>query len=129
MCRSFGEAAAVKSKEAKNGDVYSYLIGEFRAVNNEGAKFEAEKLFLPGGIMEKIEASLNQADGKAVQFGYDIYSTPDDSVTVGYRYAAQSVLATQATDRLATLAKSLDAKPLPGAKKAESDGAGKSKGK
>ena len=123
MCRIYGEATSAKTKEARSGDAYTYLIGIFRAERPSKGDaetavgpvcvFESEKLFLPSGIQEKIESQLT-ATGKPVQFGYDIYSTPDSQVTVGYRYAAAAVVETAASDRLAVMAAELVAKPLPG---------------
>lgn len=119
MCRVFGEAAALKTKEARNGDTYSYLVGEFRIINSEGKGFESGKLFLPGGIMEQIEAALKAAEGRAVQFGYDVFSTVDVGTSIGYRYAAKSLLKTEASDRLATITEQVGDKLPVGKKKAE----------
>jgi hypothetical protein len=119
MCRIFGEATAAKTKESRNGDAYTYLLGVFRAERpprgeEEGIqRYESDKLFLPSGIQEKIESQL-AATSKPVQFGYDLYSTPDSKVSVGYRYAAAHCVETAASDRLAVLAKELEGKPLPG---------------
>jgi hypothetical protein len=123
MCRIYGEATSAKTKEARSGDAYTYLIGIFRgerpsksdAEKAEGPvqSYESEKLFLPSSFQEKIESQLT-ATGKPVQFGYDIYSTPDANVTVGYRYAAAAVVETAASDRLAVMASELLSKPLPG---------------
>lgn len=133
MIRIFGEATASKTKEARNGDEYTYLIGSFRGVRPSltpqekadfGAEviFESDKLFLPSTLQEKIEATLATSKN-AVQFGYDIYSTPDKDVTVGYRYAAAAIVDTQATDRLDAMAESLTAKALPGSVKPKKDAA------
>jgi hypothetical protein len=113
MARIYGVASAVKTKEQKNGDLYSYLIGEFRSVNNKGEKHESDKLFLPGGILEKIEGQLAAANGQAVQFGYEIFANPDESVTVGYRYAATSIMKTEVSDRLAKLSAEVGQRALP----------------
>lgn len=113
LCRIFGEAVAIKTKEAKSGDMYSYLIGEFRAVNGNNEKYEATKLFLPGRLMEEVETALASAEGAPVQFGYDIYSTVDKDSSVGYKYAAKSVVKTEASSRLNDMAKTLESKPLP----------------
>lgn len=107
LCRIYGEATAKKTKEARSGDVYSYLVGEFRAENAAGEKFESEKLFLPASIQESVESQLSAAEGKAVQFGYEIFSGPDDKVSVGYRYAARAIFKTQASDRLAQMTAAL----------------------
>jgi len=114
MARIYGEAAALKTKESKSGDVYSYLIGTFAAITAGGEKYVADKLFLPGGLLENIEAALAAADTHAVQFGYDIFAQPDDG-PIGYRYAAKTVIKSEAADRLKAMEDSLVAKPLPGA--------------
>ena len=110
MAKIFGEASAVKTKVARSGDPYSYLMGEFRAVNGEKLGFEANKLFLPGGIFEQVEAAVNASDGKPVQFGYDIYSIPDEKSSVGYRYSAKMLLKTEASNRLDELTKQVKGK-------------------
>jgi hypothetical protein len=107
MARIFGEAGSVKTKVARSGDPYSYLVGEFRAVNGDKEGFESNKLFLPGGIFEQVEAAVNAADGKPVQFGYEIYSVPDEKSSVGYRYSAKMLLKTEASNRLDELTKQL----------------------
>lgn len=125
LVRIYGEATAVKTKESRAGDAYSYLIGMFRAVRpakgdeKTDQVFEAEKLFLPGAIQEKLEALISTGGNKPVQFGYDLFATPDSNVTAGYRYAAASIIESQATDRLKTISETLTSKALPtgGAKK------------
>jgi hypothetical protein len=113
MCRIFGEATEAKKKEAKGGNVYTYLMGVFRGVTPTGAKFESTKLFLPGRLIEEIESALKASNGGAVTFGYDIYSTVDADSSVGYKYAAQSLVKTEAQDRVKELSKNIEAKPLP----------------
>lgn len=104
--RVFGEAASYKTKEARNGDTYNYLIGEFRATGlNEGKPcfYESGKLFLPTGAMEQVEAALKTANGGAVKFAYDVFVAPDDKVTIGYRYGFKTLIKTEASNRLADL--------------------------
>jgi len=110
MAKVFGEASEVKTKTARSGDPYSYLIGEFRAINGEKLGFESNKLFLPGGIFEQVEATLNAANGKSVQFAYDIYSVPDEKSSVGYRYSAKQLIKTEASTRLDELTSELTKK-------------------
>lgn len=112
LCRIFGEAVDHKTKDAKSGDPYTYLIGDFRAVNAKGEKFESTKLFLPGRLLEEIEGAL-KSTGNPVEFGYDIYSTPDSSSSTGYKYAAKQLIKTESSDRVQKLAMSVMAKPLP----------------
>lgn len=112
MGRVFGEATDAKQKEGKGGDIYTYLIGDFRAINGKGEKFESTKLFLPGRMMEEIESIL-KSTGAPVEFGFDIFSTPDASSSTGYKYAAKQLVKTEANDRVNKLAGSLIGKPLP----------------
>lgn len=113
MARIFGEVSDVKTKEARNGDAYSYFVGEFRAIGpDEKTKFESGKLFLPGGLFETIEGEFKAGGGKAVQFGYDIYSTPDDKSSTGYRYAARTIIKTASSDRLKAMTEALSANPI-----------------
>jgi len=113
MGRIYGECTSIKTKEARSGDVYNYMVGQFRAVNGAGEKFESEKLFLPGGIFETIESAWKAGGEQPVQFGYDIFAVPDTN-SVGYRYSAKSLIKTEASDRLAGMSSQLDVKPLPG---------------
>lgn len=103
LYRVFGEATDSKAKESRGGDPYTYLIGEFRLITAEGKGFESNKLFLPAGLLESIEGSLKAAGDNAVQFAYDVFSTPDKDTTIGYRYAAKALIQTEASDRLAAL--------------------------
>lgn len=102
MCRVFGEASGVKTKESRSGDPYSYLMGEFRLINAKGEKFESAKLFLPGSLFEVIEAALTSAEGRPVVFAYDVSSVPSDA-TIGYQYGAKSLIKTTASDKLTEL--------------------------
>jgi hypothetical protein len=112
MCRIFGEAVEYKTKEGKSGDMYNYLIGDFRGVNAKGEKFESTKLFLPGRLLEEVESAL-KSSGQPVEFGYDIFSTVDDSSSVGYKYAVKAVVKTEASDRVEKMAALVMAKPMP----------------
>lgn len=121
LCRIFGEATDVVVKEARTGDMYSYLIGEFRAQNAIGERFESSKLFLPGSLQEGLVGQLKAADGKSVQFGFDIFANPDEKSSVGYAYAAKQVVKTATTDRLEEMSNALDSQnpvKVPGAETA-----------
>jgi len=116
LCRIFGEAATLVTKEARTGDMYSYLIGEFRAVTADGKRYESGKLFLPGSLQEGVAGQLTSNEGKSVQFGFDIYSNPDEKSSVGYAYAAKPIIKTAITDRLEAMSAALEeGKPLPNA--------------
>ena len=110
MCRIFGEAQDVKTKEARSGDTYSYFVGEFRAINAGNEQFQSGILFLPGKLHETVEAAIKAAGGKGVKFAYDISSIPDEKSSVGYQYGAKSLIKTEASDRLEELTAELAGK-------------------
>lgn len=116
--RVFGQCTGVKTKESRSGDPYQYLVGQFQGVGNDGAIYSTEKLFLPAGLLEGIEATWKSGGEAPVEFAYDIFSNPDDKSATGYRYAAKSLLKTETTDRLTAMAKELEDKAMPKAEKA-----------
>jgi hypothetical protein len=63
--------------------------------------------------LEEIESSLKSAQGSAVTFGYDIYSVEDKDSSTGYKYAAKSLVKTEAQDRIKELSKNLESRPIP----------------
>lgn len=113
MARVFGEVSGTKTKERRDGSMYTIMLGMFRGVDGAGKMFESERLILPGGIQEALESATKTSEGKPVKFGYDIFSTPDDKSSVGYKYAAKTIIKTESHDRIAALAESLNGAPLP----------------
>lgn len=113
MCRIYGEATDVKTKEARSGDAYTYLVGAFRGIGPDGTKYESDKLFLPGGIQESVEASYKAGGEKPVTFAYDIFANEDKDSSVGYRYAAKALMKTEASSRLDAMSQEIGGKALP----------------
>lgn len=111
--RIWGQVTSVKNKESRSGDPYSYLVGSFRALGPDDQKYEAEKLFLPGGLMEQIESTWKSGGEVPVQFGYDIYATPDEKSAVGYRYACKTIMKTETSNVLDAMTATIFEKPLP----------------
>lgn len=111
--RVYGQVTAVKSKEGRNGDPYQYLVGQFQAVGSDGKQYSTEKLFLPGGIMEGIEAQWVSGGQAPVEFAFDVFSNPDNESATGYRYACKTLLKLETTDRINAMSKELEGKPLP----------------
>jgi hypothetical protein len=105
--RIYGEASGIKSKEDRKGQVFSYLLGQFRFINYAGKGYESEKLFLPGGMLENIEAALKNAT--AVQFAYDVVANYVPANNIGYQYAAKAIIKTEAADRMTAMEKVLPA--------------------
>lgn len=98
--RFFGEAHQHFSKELKSGGFMNYLIGEFRAVNPEGGKFQSSKLAVAESILEPIQAMLRTSDGNPVQFAFDLYANPSEKSPVGYDYAMKPLVETEAANRI-----------------------------
>ena len=111
--RIFGQCTAVKTKESRGGDPYSYLVGDFQAVSSDNKVYSTEKMYLPGALLEQIESTWKAGGEAPVEFAYDMFSNPDDKSATGYRYAAKTLLKTETTDRLAAMAKELEGKALP----------------
>jgi len=113
MGRIYGEVSEIKIKEARSGETYKLILGEFRGVNAAGEGFESNKLMLPGTLLEQLEAKLKTADGNAIKFGYDIFSNPDEKSTIGYSYAYKQIIKTEAHDRLQAMTAEVSAAPMP----------------
>jgi hypothetical protein len=113
LLRIWGEVSSIKTKENRSGDMYSYMIGAFRAVRADGAKFESEKLFLPGGIFEQVEGAYKAGGEAPVQFAYDIFSQVDADSSLGYRYAAKSLAKPESSSRLDAMSQEIMKKAAP----------------
>lgn len=112
MGRILGVAEAYVTKENRDGEIYQYLIGQFRFTRFDGKQFESAKLTLPGSINELVETAVKAGNGKAVKFGYDITAIPDPESNVGgYAYSVKTVVKTAASDMLTELEKDLP--PMP----------------
>lgn len=111
--RVFGQATAVKTKESRSGDTYQYLVGQFQGFGADGLKYSTEKLFLPAGMMEGIEAQWKSGGEAPVEFAFDVFSNPDEESATGYRYACKSLLKLETTDRLNAMAAELEGKAFP----------------
>src|ERR1035437_6072186 len=61
MCRIYGEATSAKTKEARSGDAYTYLIGIFRG--ERPSKSDAEKAATGRGT---AQGSHREGEGKKV---------------------------------------------------------------
>lgn len=112
LCRIYGEVNGTKAKEF-NGRTSIMFLGQFNAVDEEGTEFTSEKLYLPGGVSESLEAAVEKSMGEPVKFGYDIYSGPSEKSPVGYVYSAKVVIKTEQSNRLAEMSKELGTTPLP----------------
>jgi hypothetical protein len=133
LCRIFGEANHSRTKEGKNGDPYSLLIGAFRAEcplppappqaelpgmpdtppPATSKAFDSDTLLLPGGLEGQIEKLLKSSGGKPVQFGYDVFSIPAPANVSGFTYHAVEVITPVTSDHLTAIANTVAKVPLP----------------
>ncbi len=115
LFRVYGEATAVKIKESKSGDPYTYLLGAFRAIAPQKdatvSNFQSERLYLPSSLQDRIESQVALARKSPVKFAYDVFSTPDRDVTSGYRYTYQSLMDAAPTDRVSEIGAALGELP------------------
>jgi hypothetical protein len=107
QCRVWGEADMVKTRLNKAGEPFSYVLGDFRAVNQDNAGFKSQKLFLPEGIIDALQIATKRSNGQSVRFGYDIFAIPDSGSSVGYVYEAVALLDPAPADRLKDMNKQL----------------------
>lgn len=114
MCRVVGQCNMIKSKEGKNGDVYSYIVGDVYIINGKGQHFTCGKMYLPAGLLEEVESAYKAGGEQPTKFGYDVYANYDKGVSVGYRYAAKKLFESEATNVLRDMLKDvMGSKPLP----------------
>lgn len=116
MIRMYGVLQGVKSfEDKKSSEVKFVMLGEFVGKGPDGKTYVSDKMFCFRALEDKMRSSFDSGDQKAMEFGYDVTAVPDEKSSTGYSYQAVSVIKSQVSDRLATLAAQLDAeKPLPG---------------
>lgn len=118
MVRVIGVANELLEKEARSGQPYKQLIGDFQMLNAAGERYTSNKLFLPGTIMENVEAALKAAAGAPVKFAYDIVARPDNDSSLGYVYGAKSLIKTEASDLMAEMEREVGELKVPAELKA-----------
>lgn len=110
--RVFGEVGGMKPKEF-NGRTSMMFLGVFQARTADGKFYQSEKLYLPGGVSESLEAAFTANDSAATKFGYDLFVSPSEKSPVGYTYSAKSVIKTEASDRLKDMESELGEVEIP----------------
>jgi hypothetical protein len=116
MVRIFGIVQGVKMfEDRRSGDSKTVFIGEFVAVGPDGSQYTSDKMFAFKALEEKLASGYKSSGEQAVEFGYDITSLPDEKSATGYVYRAESIIATQTSDRLAAMTKAVSQIPSPAA--------------
>lgn len=113
LARVFGIANGVKYKEARTGDTYAVLLGEFFAVNERGEEYSSDVLLLPRSVQDRVVAMVETAEGKPVKFGYDLYAEYSEKSSVGYQYAVTTTIKAASHDLLQEMATEMAQVPLP----------------
>lgn len=89
--------------------------GEFKGVNMDGEISMSPVLYLVGPVDEMLKSAIDDLPegAKGVEFGFDIYVTPDPANKFGYSYRVETLVESKPSEPLAALENSLSAKPLP----------------
>lgn len=93
---------------AQYGDSYKFT-GEFRAINGDGEESAAPVIYLVKPVDEMLVAQLKAAEGKPVQFAFDIHVVPDEGSERGYQYRVTPLMESKPSNPLAELMASLPA--------------------
>lgn len=119
LCTIVGNASEVKFGEDGTGKPFSVLCGEFEGRNIQvgsaafGNVYSSGKLFLPGGIHDRVEQAVRSLGDKggSVQFALKLQAIRASN-PIGYSYQAEELMQPSAVDSLSELRKLLpDAAP------------------
>jgi len=85
---------------------YTVLLGDFIAVDPNGAVKRSEKLILPGYMIDMIVSELEKPEAQDVEFAFQISTKPDDKCVTGYIYVCDNLMKPQGSeDALLALAR------------------------
>ena len=104
LYRAFGTARGTQSGESSYGP-WACLVGQFRAITEDGEQFDAGKLFLPGSGHDLIVGAMEGND--AVEFGVRVGAKIDRESSVGYVYVVEPLFKAQEGDPLERMTRML----------------------
>lgn len=113
ISRVSGVIEKVKAFEDRKGKEQTVFIGDFIVQGADGKKYSSDKLYLFKQLEEKLSGTFTASGDKAVEFSYDVYAGYDEKSVTRYAYAAESVIKTATSDRMAKLLEESGKKPLP----------------
>lgn len=102
-----------------NSDFGAFVgfLGNFEATNvKTGEVFRSGQMFLPPIASNLLEAAIAHAEGKNVEFGFDIGVKEDDASAVGYIFTATPLIDAGESDPVAMLKSRITAPALPAPK-------------
>lgn len=115
-------AGIIRSMHPDDGDFGTYVKfrGSFSATNLlTGEEFKSANCLLPDIAADLLESAMNEEGVNGLEFGFDVFVVPDDSIAIGYQYAVDSLIETAENDPLMTLINSLPSLPKIAAPKKE----------
>lgn len=112
VMRILGVCRAVEVVTSPYGEAIK-LKGEFRATGQDGAESVSGVCYLPDVLTDMIAGAVENAEGRPVEFAFDIFALPDETSTVGYVYDVRSLTQMEPTDAIKRLASNLPAPALP----------------
>ncbi len=102
LARIFGRALKWDTVTTQLGESYRFH-GVFEGINMEtGEVFKSGKVFLPGVVASILAAEIDNADGRDIDFAYEIggrWANGD----FGYEYTVKPIIETATADPLAAL--------------------------
>lgn len=101
--RIVGIAHEVDYKESQTMGISKRFTGEFRGINEHGEEFAAPVCYLPAPADGLLEAAVNAAEGKGVNFAFDFFVVPNATSILGYDWKVKPLLDTRPSDPLAAL--------------------------
>lgn len=114
LARIYGTLDDVREQFDKNAGVsYTYFAGSFEAINmQDGDVYKSGKLFLPKGISELVESTIQQikkdlpadkkTDSVALDFAFEVRSIKAKN-PAGYTYKVYPLVSPERSDRLKQL--------------------------
>lgn len=103
LMRVIGQCTGMKTGESQFGPWIAFT-GSFQAIKMEtGEIFRSGKIFLPEVAEQLLAPLVMEADGKAVEFAFDIEAKRDDSLAIGYIYEVTPLLEVAESDPMKAL--------------------------
>lgn len=103
IMRVVGIASGMRTGESDNGP-WTGLKGQFSATNLvTGQEFRSGQCFMPDVANDLVVGALMAEDSSAVEFGFIIYASYDETAATSYIYSAEPLVKPKENDPLAML--------------------------
>lgn len=106
LCKILGNATKVSHKETREGNITTGFEGTFNGINLESNEVsESSVLYLPPAASMILEKKVEAADGKPVEFAFEIRVVANQNSSVGYEYRVFSLIEPVESDPLEAMRK------------------------